>query len=114
MGVRMTPRLNHFRSAAALLQRAPFDHAQWIPALSATAGATGSASAALMGVLSSGEMQFALSPTRPEPALRALLRAWVVCGGSDPKRNPLAARALSAPELQEFSDADVISNEERH
>jgi DNA-binding CsgD family transcriptional regulator len=34
-------------------------------------------------------------------------------GGNDPKRNPLTARALSAPLLHEFSDADVISPEER-
>lgn len=106
-------RLSDFDSAAALLLRAPFDQEQWLPALAATAGATGSASASLMGVTSSGEMQFALSPIRSQPAMREMLRDWIACGGNDPKRNPLAARALSTPVLQEFSDADVISAEER-
>jgi DNA-binding CsgD family transcriptional regulator len=107
------PCTSHFNSAEALLLRAPFDHEQWIPALAATAGATGSASAALMGVTSSGEMQFALSPIRSQPAMREMVRDWVACGGNDPRRNPLAARALTTPVLQEFSDADVISAEER-
>ena len=106
-------RFSHFRSAAASLLRAPFDHEQWLPALAATADATGSASASLMGILSSGEMQFALSPMRSQCAVRDLLRDWVHHGGNDPKRNPLAARALSAPLLEEFSDADVIPCDER-
>jgi DNA-binding CsgD family transcriptional regulator len=105
--------LSHFDSATALLLRAPFDHEQWVPALAATAGATGSASAGLMGVTASGEMQFALSPIRSQAAMRAMARDWIACGGNDPGRNPLAARALTTPVLREFSDADVISAEER-
>jgi DNA-binding CsgD family transcriptional regulator len=112
-GAPIESRVSHFDSAAAHLLRAPFDQEQWLPALSATAGATGSANATLMGVLSSGETQFALSPSRPQPIMREMLRDWVACGGNDPKRNPLAARALSSPVLHEFSDADVISAEER-
>lgn len=66
-----------------------------------------------MGVLSSGEMQFALSPMRSQSAVRDVLRDWVNHGGNDPRHNPLTARALSAPLLREFCDADVISQDER-
>jgi DNA-binding CsgD family transcriptional regulator len=109
---RIAPGFSHFDSATELLLRAPFDQEQWIPALRATADATGSASAGLMGVLSSGETQFALSPNRSQPVVRQMLRNWVACDGNDPKRNPLAARVLGTPVLHEFSDADVIPAEQ--
>jgi len=53
-----------------------------------------------MGVLSSGEMQFALSPMRSPSAVRDVLCDWVRHGGNDPNRNPLTARALSTPLLE--------------
>ncbi len=105
--------LKSFDAAVAQLLRAPFEHDCWKPALAATANATGSASAGLIGTLTPGEPTVAVSPSMSDSAANDVMRDWVACGGSDPRRNPLLAHTLRSPVLREVSDADVISRDAR-
>jgi DNA-binding CsgD family transcriptional regulator len=95
------------------LRRAPFEPGRWLPALAATANATGSASAGLQGMTPTGQLTMGLSAIWPASALREIVRDATAFGASDPRRNQLLARTLGAPVLCALSDADVLTDEER-
>lgn len=100
---------SHFDLAAAHLVRAPFEAGRWVTALTATAHATGSGSACLVGWLASGEV-FGVLARDQQAGMR---RDWLEHGGNDPRRNPLVRHGMLSPLMREFSDEEVISPDER-
>lgn len=102
-----------FDTAISHLLRAPFESGHWIPALVATARATGSVSAGLTAADTSQVPRFALSPLRTKSEMAEVYAQWCDLGGNDPRRNPLVACVLRVPVLHVVSDADVITAEER-
>jgi|SRR5215469_8378444 len=105
----MSARPSDFDNAVSQLLHAPFYAARWVPALAATARATGSGAAALEGLLSTGEIPVNIMPDKPD----TLDRDWLECGGTDPSRNPMVRHGMRAPIFRDISDADVISRDER-
>src|SRR5215471_7552767 len=93
-------------------QAAAIDGTRWYPALEALAEATGSRSGQLIGLGSNAAVAFNLV-TNMDPAA---LRAFVECGGADPRVSPRVRAGCEADILQVQTEADFLTPEaqERH